>query len=120
VANGVRKGIDTEEERDEHGRLGVLTGADLNAVGTARSRPDVPVPHSDGSPMKMQVAAISHRHRQGCASAATRASSWPRPCLRAKVRREAVMLDIDALPAVTTRAKRQPGAPIVFDERTRQ
>jgi len=116
VAHGVLKGIDIEEAKTMPGVLGVWTGADLNAAGYGPLKTLIPVPNRDGSPMKMPV-------RHSLATDKVRFVGDPvafvvaETLAEAKDAAEAVMLDIDALPAVTdAREAAQPGAPIVFDD----
>ncbi|HEV3490677.1 MAG TPA: xanthine dehydrogenase family protein molybdopterin-binding subunit, partial [Reyranella sp.] len=116
VAHGVLKGIDTAEAKTMPGVLGVWTGADLNAAGYGPLKTLIPVPNRDGSPMKAPV-------RHSLATDKVRFVGDPvafvvaETLAEAKDAAEAVMLDIDALPAVTdAREAAQPGAPIVFDD----
>ena len=116
VAHGVLKGIDTAEAKAMPGVLGVWTGADLNAAGYGPLKTLIPVPNRDGSPMKTPV-------RHSLATDKVRFVGDPvafvvaETLAEAKDAAEAVMLDIDALPAVTdAREAAQPGAPIVFDD----
>ena len=116
VAHGVLKGIDIEEAKTMPGVLGVWTGADLNAAGYGPLKTLIPVPNRDGSPMKTPT-------RHSLATDKVRFVGDPvafvvaETLAQAKDAAEAVMLDIDALPAVTdAREAAQPGAPIVFDD----
>jgi len=116
MAHGVLKGIDTEEAKKMPGVLGVWTGADLNAAGYGPLKTLIPVPNRDGSPMKTPV-------RHSLATDKVRFVGDPvavvvaETLAEAKDAAEAVMLDIDTLPAVTdARAGAEAGAPIVFDE----
>src|SRR5260370_25249817 len=98
------------------GVLGVWPGADLTAAGYGPLKTLIPVPNRDGSPMKTPV-------RHWLATDKVRFVGDPvafvvaETMAQAKDAAEAVMLDIDALPAVTdAREAAQPGAPIVFDD----
>src|SRR5580693_5509251 len=111
VAHGVLKGIDTAEAKAMPGVLGVWTGADLNAAGYGPLKTLIPVPNRDGSPMKAPV-------RHSLATDKVRFVGDPvafvvaETLAEAKDAAEAVMLDIDALPAVTdAREAAQPSAP---------
>src|SRR5213076_689667 len=116
VAHGLIKGIDIEEARGMPGVLGVWTGADLNAAGYGTLKTLIPVPNRDGSPMKTPT-------RHSLATDKVRFVGDPvafvvaETVAQAKDAAEAVMLDIEALPAVTdAREAAKPGAPIVFDD----
>ena len=114
VAHGVIKGIDTAEATTMPGVLGVWTGADLAAYGPLKTL--IPVPNRDGSPMKMPT-------RPSLATDKVRFVGDPvafvvaETLAEAKDAAEAVMVDIDSLPAVTdAREATKPGAPLVFDD----
>ena len=116
MAHGVIKGIDTTEAKGMPGVLGVWTGADLDAAGYGPLKTLIPVPNRDGSPMKTPV-------RHSLATEKVRFVGDPvafvvaETLAQAKDAAEAVLLDIDALPAVTDcREAAQPGAPVLFDE----
>jgi carbon-monoxide dehydrogenase large subunit len=114
-AHGIIRGIDTAEAAAMPGVLGVYTGPDLTAAGiknmpqggaipvregTEMYRPSCPVLTSDkvryvGDPIAIVVAET---------------------IAQAKDAAEAVWIDIDALPAVTScKAAAQPGAPQIHD-----
>ena len=114
MAHGLIKGIDTSEARTMPGVLGVWTGADLTGYGTLKTV--MPVPNRDGSPMKTPV-------RPSLATDKVRFVGDPVAFVVAETQAqardaaEAVVLDIEALPAVTdAREAAQPGAPLVFDD----
>ncbi len=114
VAHGVIKGIDTAEAKSMPGVLGVWTGADLAAYGPLKTL--IPVANRDGSPMKTPT-------RPSLATDKVRFVGDPvafvvaETLAEAKDAAEAVLVDIDALPAVTdAREATKPGAPLVFDE----
>jgi carbon-monoxide dehydrogenase large subunit len=114
VAHGVIKGIDTAEAMAMPGVLGVWTGADLADYGPLKTL--IPVPNRDGSSMKMPT-------RPSLATDKVRFVGDPvafvvaETLAQAKDAAEAVMVDIDALPAVTdAREATKPGAPLVFDD----
>ena len=114
VAHGVIKGIDIAEAKAMPGVLGVWTGADLADYGPLKTL--IPVPNRDGTPMKMPT-------RPSLATDKVRFVGDPvafvvaETLAQAKDAAEAVMVDIDSLPAVTdAREATRPGAPLVFDD----
>ena len=116
VAHGIVKGIDATEAKAMPGVLGVWTGADLNAAGYGLLKTLIPVPNRDGTPMKTPA-------RHSLATDKVRFVGDPvvfvvaETVAQAKDAAEAVVVDIEALPAVTdARAAAQPGAPLVFDD----
>jgi len=116
VAHGVLKGIDADEARKMPGVLGIWTGKDLNDAGYGALKTVMMVPQRDGSQMKTPT-------RYSLATDKVRFVGDPvafvvaETAAQAKDAAEAVVLDIEALPAVTeARAAAQPGAPVVFDD----
>src|SRR6266478_2683352 len=116
IAHGIIKGIDIAEAKKMPGVLGVWTGADLNAAGYGTLKTLIPVPNRDGTPMKTPT-------RHSLATDKVRFVGDPvafvvaETVAQAKDAAEAVVVDIDALPAVTeAREAAKPGAPIVFDD----
>jgi carbon-monoxide dehydrogenase large subunit len=114
VAHGVIKGIDTAEAKTMPGVLGVWTGADLANYGPLKTL--IPVPNRDGTPMKTPT-------RPSLATDKVRFVGDPvafvvaETLAQAKDAAEAVMVDIDSLPAVTdAREATKPGAPLLFDD----
>ncbi len=117
VAHGRLLGIDTEAARSMPGVLGVYTGTDLATAGYNRMPTGgVVFKNRDGSPMQQpaQLPLTTDKVRfVGDPIAFVVAETIK----QAKDAAEAVMPDIDALPAVTTaRAADAPGAPLVHDE----
>ena len=117
VAHGRLLGIDTEAARTMPGVLGVYTGADLAAAGYNRMPTGgVVFKNRDGSPMQQpaQLPLTTDKVRfVGDPIAFVVAETIK----EAKDAAEAVLPDIDALPAVTTaRAADEAGAPLVHDE----
>jgi carbon-monoxide dehydrogenase large subunit len=114
-AHGIINGIDTEEAAQMPGVLGVYTGPDLTAAGIKNMPLGGQVPTADGSPM----------HRPSCpvlTSDKVRYVGDPvaivvaETVAQAKDAAEAVLVDIDPLPAVTScKAAAQPGAPLIHD-----
>ena len=114
IAHGILRNVDTTEARGMPGVLGVYTAADLGDYGTHKCV--IALPNRDGTPMKQPVwtALATDKVRYvGDAIACVVAET---PAL-AKDAAEAVMVDIDSLPAVT-RAKdaAAPGAPQLYDD----
>ena len=116
IAHGLIRGIDTDEARKMPGVLGVWTGKDLNAAGYGSLKTVMMVPNRDGSQMKTPTRyslATEKVNFVGDPVAFVVAETLA----EAKDAAEAVVLDIEALPAVTeARAAAQPGAPLVFDD----
>ena len=116
VAHGVIRGIDTAEASGMPGVLGVWTGADLVAAGFGLLKCIIPFPNRDGSPMRKP-------DRPSLATDKVRFVGDPvaivvaETAAEARDAAEAVMVDIDGLPAVTdARAGAQPGAPQLYDD----
>src|ERR1700686_5058765 len=98
-AHGVIRSIETDAARKMPGVLGVFTGADLTGYGPLKCI--VPFNNRDGSPMKKplrQALAVGKVRYVGDPGAYGVAG----PVLAAKDAAEAVVVDIEALPAVTT------------------
>ncbi|MGH8431396.1 MAG: xanthine dehydrogenase family protein molybdopterin-binding subunit, partial [Solimonas sp.] len=116
MAHGLLKGIDVEEAKKMPGVLGVWTGTDLNAAGYGPLKTLIPVPNRDGSPMKVptRYSLTTDRVRFVGDPVAIMVAETP---AQAKDAAEAVVLDIESLPAVTdARAGAEAGAPLVFDD----
>ena len=116
VAHGLLKGIDAEEARGMPGVLGIWTGADLNAAGYGALKTVMMVPNRDGSQMKTPT-------RYSLATDKVRFVGDPVAFVVAETQAqardaaEAVVVDIESLPAVTeARDAAKSGAPIVFDD----
>ncbi len=116
VAHGLIKGIEIDEAKKMPGVLGIWTGKDLNAAGYGALKTVMMVPNRDGSQMKTPTRyslATEKVNFVGDPVAFVVAETLA----QAKDAAEAVVLDIEALPAVTeARAAAQPGAPVVFDD----
>ncbi|HZD91497.1 MAG TPA: xanthine dehydrogenase family protein molybdopterin-binding subunit [Pseudolabrys sp.] len=113
MAHGVIKGIDTQAAKAMPGVLAVYTAADLAAYGTFKC--GLPLKSRDGSP-------IRYEPRPALASDRVRYVGDPVACViaetvaQAKDAAEAVMIDIDPLPAVMhPEAAVKPGAPQLYD-----
>src|SRR6202040_1956023 len=114
VPHGVIKSIDTSAAREMPGVLGVYTGADLAGYGTLKCI--VPFKKRDGTPMRMppRPALPTDKVRFVGDPVAFVVAETP---LQAKDAAEAVEIDIDPLPAVTTpKAAAAPDAPLLHEE----
>jgi carbon-monoxide dehydrogenase large subunit len=114
-AHGILRGVDIAEAKTMPGVKGVITAADLEAGGI-KPMPAAGGTNPDGAPTPKprQMALASTKVRYvGDPVAVVIAETLK----QAKDAAEAVMLDIDALPAVTTaRAAIAPGAPQLHDD----
>src|SRR6266851_1245549 len=114
-AHGTIRGIDGGAARTMPGVLGVYTGADLNAAGFGTLKCMLPATNRDGTIMHQPAwtALATDRVRYlGDAVAFVVAET----AAQAKDAAEAVVVDIDPLPAVTSaRAALKPGAPLLYD-----
>ncbi len=113
-AHGVIRAIDTKAARAMPGVLAIYTAADLTAYGKLKCA--LPLKNRDGSPIKST-------QRAALASNKVRFVGDPVACVvaetiaQAKDAAEAVALDIEPLPAVTTASEgAKPGAPQLYDE----
>ncbi len=113
-AHGVIRSIDTEAARKMPGVLGVYTAADLKGYGPLKCV--VPFNNRDGSPMKKplrEALAVGKVRYVGDPVAFVVAETVH----AAKDAAEAVVVDIESLPSVTTaEAAAQPGAPQLYDD----
>ena len=114
VAHGVIRGIDTAAAKAMPGVLAVYTAADLTGYGGLKC--NLPLKSRDGSP-------IRYTPRPALAGDKVRFVGDPVACViaetiaQAKDGAEAVVLDIEPLPAVVSaRAAAQAGAPQLYDE----
>ena len=114
VAHGVIRGIDVAAASKMPGVLGIYTAADLQAYGPLKCV--VPFNNRDGSPMKKPL-------RQALAKEKVRYVGDPvayvvaETLLQAKDAAEAVTVDIEALPSVTSAEEAaKPGAPQLYDD----
>ena len=114
-AHGVIRGIDTAAAKAVPGVLAVFTGADLVAAGLGPMPSGMSFKNRDGSDMAKPVQpplATDKVRFVGDPVAVVVASSWK----AAKDGAEAVMVDIDPLPAVTeAREAVAPGAALVHE-----
>jgi carbon-monoxide dehydrogenase large subunit len=114
VAHGRIKSINTEAARKMKGVLGIYTGEDLKGYGTIQSA--LPFKSRDGSDMKKPGRAMLPTDK-------VRFVGDPVACvvaetlLQAKDAAEAIELDIEALPVVTTPGQAETaGAPAIFGD----
>ncbi|MBR0936879.1 xanthine dehydrogenase family protein molybdopterin-binding subunit [Bradyrhizobium jicamae] len=114
-AHGVIKGIDTGAARTMPGVLGVWTGADLAAAGYKPFTCGLPLKSRDGSPLLQtnRPALVTDKVRfVGDPIAFVVAET----AAQARDAAEAVVADIEPLPAVTDAAEAaKPGAPQLYD-----
>src|SRR5207302_4639550 len=114
-AHGIIRSVEIEEARGMPGVLGIYTGADLEGAGFGTFKCLLPVNNRDGSPMHQPSwpALATDRVRYlgdavACVVAETAA--------QAKDAAEAVVVDVEPLPAVTdAKAAAQPGAPRLYE-----
>jgi aerobic carbon-monoxide dehydrogenase large subunit len=115
-AHGIIRSIDSAAARAMPGVLSVYTAADLDAGGIGALPPRQVMNNRDGTPMLSPVryALASDKVRYvGEAIAAVVADTLA----EAKDAAEAVLVDIEPLPAVTTsRQAAAPGAPLLYDD----
>src|SRR3954465_5268634 len=114
-AHGIIKGIDTSTAKAMPGVLGVWTGADLASAGYGPYTCGLPLKNRDGTPLLQtnRTALMSDKVRYvGDPVAFVVAETLA----QARDAAEAVVLDIDPLPAVTSAAEAaKPGAPQLYD-----
>ena len=115
-AHGVLKGIDAAAALAMPGVLAVYTGADLQVAGYGTLKCVPPLKNRDGTPMKKPprpALAVDKVRFVGDPVACVIAQT----AIQAKEAAEAVMLDIEPLPAVTRASEAvKPGAPQLFDD----
>jgi carbon-monoxide dehydrogenase large subunit len=116
VAHGIINAIDLSAAREMPGVLAAFDGAEMQAAGFGPLKCRIPMPNADGSPMAAPL-------RPALAMDKARFVGDPVACIvaetlaQARDAAEAVGLDIESLPAVTSaRAAAAPDAPLVFDD----
>jgi carbon-monoxide dehydrogenase large subunit len=115
-AHGIIRRIDLSAARQLPGVLAAYTGADLNAAGYGVLKCVAPFNNRDGSPMRKPVrhALASERVRFVGDPVAFVVADTP---AAARDAAEAVVVDIEPLPAVTDlRAAAEPNAPQLYDD----
>jgi carbon-monoxide dehydrogenase large subunit len=114
-AHGIIRGIDTSAAKAMPGVLGVWTGTDLNAAGYGPFTCGLPLKSRDGTPLKQtnRTALMTDKVRYvGDPVAFVVAETLA----QARDAAEAVVVDIDPLPAVTSpEDAAKPGAPQLYD-----
>src|SRR3974390_324551 len=113
-AHGLIRGVDTVAAAKMPGVLGVYTAADLQSYGPLKCV--VPFNNRDGSPMKkpLRQALAKEKVRYVGDPVAYVVAQTP---LQAKDAAEAVTVDFEALPSVTTaEAAAKAGAPQLYDD----
>jgi carbon-monoxide dehydrogenase large subunit len=115
-AHGIIRNIDTTEAQAMPGVLAVYTGADLAAGGYGGLKCLPPLKNRDGTPMKKPF-------RPALPTDKVRFVGDPIACIvaesvaQARDAAEAIIVDIDPLPAVTKASEAaKPGAPQLFDD----
>jgi carbon-monoxide dehydrogenase large subunit len=116
VAHGILRGVDLASVRDMPGVLYAFAIDELDAAGFGTLKCRFVTTNQDGSPMKQPVC-------KALAQGKVRFVGDPVACVvatsavAAKDAAEAVALDIEQLPAVTTAGEAaQPGAPQLYDD----
>ena len=116
IAHGILKGIDTKAASALPGVLAILTDSDLEAAGFGPLRCGMNIPQRDGSPMKTPPRPSLAKGKVRYVGEAV-ACVVAETAVQAKDAAEAVELDIEDLPAVTTPADAlKPGAPQLHDD----
>jgi aerobic carbon-monoxide dehydrogenase large subunit len=114
-AHGVLRGIDSAAAKAMPGVLGVWTGADLVAAGYGPFTCALPLKNRDGTPLLQtnRTALMTDKVRYvGDPVAFVVAETL----VQARDAAEAVVVDIDPLPAVTDPEEAsRPGAPLLYD-----
>ena len=116
IAHGVLKGIDLQAARAMPGVLAVLTHADLDAAGFGPLKCEMNIPDRDGKPMKTPPRPSLAKGKVRYVGEAV-ACVVAETAVQAKDAAEAVELDIEELPAVTSPAEAlAAGAPQIHDD----
>jgi carbon-monoxide dehydrogenase large subunit len=116
IAHGILKGIDAKAASAMPGVLAILTYADIAAAGFGPMKCAMNIPQRDGSPMKTPPRHSLAKNRVRYVGEAV-ACVVAETAVQAKDAAEAVELDIEELPAVTTPAQGlAAGAPQIHDE----
>jgi aerobic carbon-monoxide dehydrogenase large subunit len=116
IAHGVLKNIDISAARAMPGVLAILTHADLDAAGFGPLTCPLNIPDRHGKPMKTPPRPSLAKGKVRYVGEAV-ACVVAETAVQAKNAAEAVELEIDDLPAVTTPADAlAEGAPVIHDE----
>jgi carbon-monoxide dehydrogenase large subunit len=114
-AHGVIRGIDAGQAKAMPGVLGVWTGADIAAAGYGPFTCALPLKSRDGTPLKQtnRLALMTDKVRYVGDPVAFVVAETP---AQARDAAEAVVVDIEPLPAVTDPEEAaKPGAPQLYD-----
>ena len=114
-AHGIIRGIDTEAAKAMPGVLGVWTGADLASANYGPYTCGLPLKSRDGSPLLQtnRIRLMTDKVRYVGDPVAFMVAET---LAQARDAAEAVVLDIDPLPAVTSAEEAaKPGAPQLYD-----
>ena len=112
-AHGVINGIDTEAASQMPGALGIYTGTDLTAAGIKNMPLGMAIPTADGTPPHRPSYPVLTSDKVRYDPIAIVVAET---VSQAKDAAEAVFVDIDSLPAVTScKAAAQPGAPLIHE-----
>lgn len=115
-AHGVIKGIDLSAAKAMKGVVAIYTGADLEGQGYGPLRCQIDLPNRDGSPIRKPMRMALARDKVRFVGDPV-AVVVARTAVQARDAAEAVALDIDVLPAVTSGEEAlAPGAPLLYDE----
>lgn len=116
IAHGVIKKVDISEAAKMPGVLAIYTSKDLDTAGYGQLAPAMPFKSTDGTPMIAMTRPV-------IASDKVRFVGDPLAFViaetdtQARDAAEAVMVDIDSLPAVIEASDAvKPGAPVVYDD----
>src|SRR5438067_3881325 len=115
-AHGIIRGIDTAAARGMPGVLGVYTAPDLEAGGVGPLPPRQVMNNRDGTPM---LSPVRYALATGkvCHVGDPIAAAVAETAAQARDAAEAVDVEIELLPAVTTpSAAAAPGAPLLYDD----
>jgi aerobic carbon-monoxide dehydrogenase large subunit len=116
VAHGVIKAVDVEPARLMPGVLAVYTADDLEAAGYGGLKCIVEFPNRDGTPIRKPVRKALAKDKVRFVGDPVVAIVAETPVI-AQDAAEAVILDIDALPAVTRAGEAdRSGAPQLYDD----
>ena len=116
VAHGILRGIDTKPALAVKGVVAVYTAQDLAPMKYGQIRCALPITNRDGSPMRGNGrSALAHDRVRYVGDAIALVVATSREA--ATDGAEAVHLDIESLPAVTTPAEAvREGAPLLYDD----
>ncbi len=116
VAHGILKGIDSTAAASMPGVLAILTHKDLDEAGFGPLMCPLNIPQRDGTPMKTPPRPSLAKGKVRYVGEAV-AVVVAETAVQAKDAAEAVELDIEDLPAVTTPVDAlAPGAPLIHDD----